>query len=71
MMAVIKATCTVVIIILATIPVGLVREQNFSVHAVLILSNLVFLNKRWCLEYFVQEILSLKSAIASGGDYKI
>lgn len=71
-MAVVEATCTVVIIILATITVGLIRAQKFLNRAmVLILSNLVFFNKRWCLEYLVQEILSLKSVIASGGDYKI
>lgn len=69
-----KATCSVVRIMLSmkAIKIG-IRVPKYLIGAMvlMILSILVSISKRWCLEYLFQEILSLKVVIASGGDYKI
>ena len=67
-------TCIVVRIMLAvtSTKIGVrVPQYLISAMALMILSILVSISKHWCLEYLVQEILSLKVVIASGGDYKI
>lgn len=74
MMDVIATTCTAVIL-MTTIELGLVpmvpKYSTCAMVVKIILSTLASMSKHWCLEYLVQEILSQKYAIASGGDCKI